>query len=324
MFSEKIIAAHQAYRKQLKVIIALQYLAIFGFLTLFGLTSANENPGDGDSDSFLFLAIFSLLIGHLLRYIWKYRNQSVLWGAFTEKLPNSSPPPPSPTLNISWTSEDTSALIPIAGKQAILSKVTVHYNQTKNAEALGLNFSLDYIVLAVPLEKHVPHIFIDGRKQNAFNRKNPNLWSLPKRIKRGQKMQSLEGDFYKSFSVYTPKLKQIETLSILTPDTMLALRDKGFEFDYELYGKYLYVISEPRLNSPEEYTAFLQAAQGALAELVPQITKQRFNPDVSTIKVSNSKLLRWAMLYSSVVIVKWIFFVTVSLYYAFLVADFVK
>lgn len=161
------------------------------------------------------------------------------------------------------------------------------------------SFSLTYLVFAIDLKTPVPHLFIDGRSQNRFNKKNRDLWSLTKRLSRSNKLQDLEGDFYKHFDVYAASKKQVEALTIVTPDVMITLRDQGYSFDYELHDTSLYVIAEPRLKRPEDYVAYTQAVVSALTELVPQITKHTFSSDEPDIPVYTKKLFVWALIYSS-------------------------
>lgn len=263
----------------------------------------------------LVIAGLVVIAGHALRYIWLSNIKRILWSDFSKNLLKSTSSPQSPILNAAPNTQVDCATLPIVGTGATLSHAQIKYQIFPFLNLDSGNpseFRLDYLVLAVPLNKSVPHLFIDGRKQNSFTAKNPNLWSLPKRIRFGQKTQDLEGDFYKSFRVYAADKKQVETLSILTPDTMLALRDQGYEFDYELYNGYLYVISEPSLSTPESYEAFITAAKGALQELIPQISKHSFDSQQTTLRTGNFKMYVLASLYSSMIIIKWVVFVSVS------------
>jgi hypothetical protein len=171
------------------------------------------------------------------------------------------------------------------------------------------SYGFKYLVLAIELDKKLPHLFIDGRRQNRLTRKNRELWSLTKKLHPKQKLIDLEGDFYKYFAVYAANRKHIEALSILTPDTMLALRDQGYDFDYEIYGRWLYVIREPHIRSVAELEAFFQAAEGVLTELVPQLARQQTKPDGTTLTVRTTNLAIWAIIYSLAAIGYYLFLI---------------
>jgi len=137
-------------------------------------------------------------------------------------------------------------------------------------------YSFRYLILAIDIGNELPHIFIDGLKQNRFRYNATNMWSLNKRVQPKERLIDLEGDFHKFFKVYIANVehREIAALSIVTPDVMLSMRDQGFNFDYEIHNRTLYVIAEDNIIDIDRFVGFLNAAQAVANELVPQLAKQ--------------------------------------------------
>ncbi|HSW80057.1 MAG TPA: hypothetical protein VLG47_04750 [Candidatus Saccharimonadales bacterium] len=111
----------------------------------------------------------------------------------------------------------------------------------------------------VELPKEFPHVYLDsmkgGGRQSTFY------------IDPSQQLQ-LEGDFNRYFQVYAPKGYGTETLSILSPDVMWTMKQHAGEYDIEVYGSHLRIISRRRVfKNPERQQAMLKIAQSVLAEL---------------------------------------------------------
>lgn len=160
-------------------------------------------------------------------------------------------------------------------------------------------FSLRYIIQAVALPSTVPHIFIASKQLGKKRLVTPgNLWSLVDKLDQAQKLPDLEGDFGKYFDVYTSHQaddglkykKEIDALRVLTPDVMITLRDNGFNFHYELYGKYLYIIHEPDLLTAAELESFIISIDAALSELLPQLTNHDFTDDGKQLTIRRSAM----------------------------------
>ena len=160
-------------------------------------------------------------------------------------------------------------------------------------------FSVRYIIQAVKLPARVPHIFI-ASKQNKKKKLSgaSNLWSLTTKLDSAQKLQELEGNFGKYFEVYTTHQetdglifkKENDALRVLTPDVMIALRDDGFNFDYELHENYLYVIHEPDILTASGLENFILSLEAALSEVLPQVTGHKFTDDGRKLHIRKAAL----------------------------------
>jgi len=152
-------------------------------------------------------------------------------------------------------------------------------------------YSFRYLILAVDIGTELPHIFIDGQKQNRFRYNATNMWSLNKRVQPHQRLIDLEGDFHKFFKVYIANVEHREAaaFSIVTPDVMLSMRDKGFNFDYEIYDKKLYVLAEDNIISIDKFMGFINAAEAVTNELVPQLAKQLHADGYEKLDINHKK-----------------------------------
>lgn len=190
--------------------------------------------------------------------------------------------------------------------------------KTKIKSFKGMSrYSFRYIILAVDIDTELPHIFIDGLKQNRFRYNSTNMWSLNKRLRPQERLIDLEGDFHKYFKVYIANIehREIAALSIVTPDVMLSMRDEGYNFDYEIYDKTLYVIAEDNIVNIDKFVGFLSAAQAVANELVPQLAKQLHSDSSKKLEINHKKAGWLAAWYSLGVYISYAFlyFVMVGL-----------
>lgn len=190
------------------------------------------------------------------------------------------------------------------GTRVQVSEVTVTRPLSRLLSPESYNsYGLKYFTLIVDTGVRTPHIFIDGRSQNRFRRNSTDLWSLTKRLDKDEKLQDMEGDFYKYFDVYSADRKYLSSFTIMTPDTMLALRDQGSAFDYELHDGILYVIHEANFRDEAEYEKCFTALTACLKELVPQIAKHHYDDAGDKLRLGSAKLSFWALVYSSRLII---------------------
>lgn len=96
--------------------------------------------------------------------------------------------------------------------------------------------------IAIPLERHVPHMLLDSKKNNLQLFGKDVVGSLPITFKKDQ-ILSLEGDFNNHFTLYAPKEYERDALYIFTPDLMALLIDQTAEYDVEVVDDMLYVYS---------------------------------------------------------------------------------
>jgi hypothetical protein len=184
------------------------------------------------------------------------------------------------------------------GYSTTLQDVRVTYEKDVPGKD-GATFALQHTIHALQLPTAFPHLFIaskqHGRKKLAGK---SSLWSLATKLDQSQKLQDLEGDFGKYFSVYTTHQetegvefkKENDALRVLTPDVMLSLRDQGFDFDYEIYEDYLYVIHEPDLLTAAELENFITSLDAALSEVLPQLIGHNFTNDGAKLRTRRAAL----------------------------------
>lgn len=92
-----------------------------------------------------------------------------------------------------------------------------------------------FTVVAVRLDRMVPHIVCDNRHNNGQNL----LASLPTQFAGNQELK-LEGDFPQHFKVYAPKDYERDALVFLTPDVMQAMMITEVACDFELVDNVAY------------------------------------------------------------------------------------
>lgn len=310
MFTQSILDAFHTQQRKTRRLLLIETVILIFCLVWTGYAYATNDQALIETATTITLV--ALLVRFTTPWILDMPDSDILWSDFTAPLSRTKTPIVSPVLGdeTHTRSGRTGGVnhyqTQILDYVAMFDKVTVGYqlfgyNPERHYSDVGItSFSLTYLVLAIELNQPLPHIFIDGRSQNRFGFKSQDLWSLTKKLSRQNKMQALEGDFYKHFDVYTADKKHIEALTIATPDTMIALRDEGYSFDYELYGTKLYVIAEPQLKQPADYEAYIKAVIGATTELVPQIAKHTFSHNEPTMSTRTYKVTFWAWFYGCV------------------------
>ncbi|HET9411642.1 MAG TPA: hypothetical protein VFO38_02240 [Candidatus Saccharimonadales bacterium] len=288
------------YTQKLHSIVRLTgQLIVFGCLCWFGyMLVPDVNNKEASVALNWALLVYLCVVAEYWLYTWYARKHT--WAYIKATYKNSSRPAgvplAGPILETGARSVAISAIyeIPLSSMHsAYLTQIEVTRNIISNYDKS--NYMLRYLVIAVDLGVPTPHIFIDGRSQNRFRRKTTDLWSLTKLVHKKNKINDLEGDFYKYFDVYTADRDYLSALTIVTPDVMLVLRNQGYSFDYEIHNGRLYVIHEAKaLLSTAEVQAMLKAAQSCLGELIPQITKHKYHDAHRELAYQADRLHRWA------------------------------
>ena len=111
----------------------------------------------------------------------------------------------------------------------------------------------------VILPKRLPYIFLDGLSNEGL--------SGPRHFVSAKHRIVLEGDFNKYFTAYAPNGYQVLTLSILTPDVLIALREAASRYDIEIDGTHVRVISRQRIMRQP-------LARGAIEAVAMQVLKE--------------------------------------------------
>ncbi len=273
--------------------------------TMPAATTTQNRPFDWAPEA----AFVTFLIGTLVLWLARYDLTYKAWQTGATKFGGTAPgamdsqvgsayPPAGPVVSTGSADELETYTTVLAQPASAMRQMSYTYWLSRHYKNENGQFKLEYLVMSVPLNEPVPHIFIDATKQNKFSSKNDDLWSLNKKLFRRNRILDLEGDFYKYFKVYTTRRETLDALTILTPDVMLKLRDDGYNFDYELYGKNLFVIADSTILRAEDFEAFVRAAEACLNELVPQIAGHTFTNLDEQLPVNVARMRRWAIWYS--------------------------
>lgn len=105
-----------------------------------------------------------------------------------------------------------------------------------------------YTVFAFKFDGLFPHLYL--------NNKN-NVWS----INAGEKIP-LPVEFEKEFSLSAPRKYEIEALEIFTPDVLAKLLDGNFPHDVEFIDHDVYIFTDGRINSFEQFAKEFNQALG--------------------------------------------------------------
>lgn len=280
--------------------IALRALFVAGSLSIGVASELRDNEA---ANSAVFLLLLALLVVAVARVFVKISAEVDIWYSAARNLGLASIdelrqsfarlPKLGPVFSAGvqqWRVED--AFVDLR-TNSVLQRVTCIYG---GAEGSSLSFGVQYVVMVIPLEVEVPSLFIDGLRQNIF-KKSTDMWSLNKKLLQSTKAIALEGDFRKYFNVYTQRQNQLDALTILTPDVMLELRDRGYEFDYELYQNSLCVIRDANLRSADDLEQFARAAYSCAREFVPQITGHTFTP-APPLPLAPRRTMMWGYIYT--------------------------
>jgi len=327
MLSEDFKRRHAATIKTYHKVVWTHRIVLILMLTLIGYCI--NDPAD-TLDGLVFLGtLLTVGAGYMIRGICKGRITDSMFEAYADNddvvtlssyddkpLPVGGPVLRAGAIRLEATSYIERTL---AGRSLQLTKARF-WHQLGGGEPTtrsdARQFALDYVILTVDAGKNLPKLFIDGRSQNRFKGTASNLWALSKKLSRTERLQDLEGDFPEFFTVYASKGTQTEALSILAPDAMIRLRDRGYQFDFEIDGRWLHIIHEPSIGSIEEFEAFFESMRSMADELVPQLAKQRNGSELPDLTVKTIRLGLWATLNSSRIIAKYALLVILGLAYA--------
>ncbi|MDB5181464.1 MAG: hypothetical protein JWP13_227 [Candidatus Saccharibacteria bacterium] len=113
--------------------------------------------------------------------------------------------------------------------------------------------------LDIFLPFQMPHIYLDSRK--AGGHRVGAIFDSSQRI-------SLEGNFSQYFNVFVPQRYETVALSVLSPDVMQVLQRHAADFDVEIYGEHLRIISNRDVvRDTELQTSLMGVAEKVLQEL---------------------------------------------------------
>lgn len=118
-----------------------------------------------------------------------------------------------------------------------------------------------YAAMGTKLPRKLPNVLFDSLQ----SRKRQFRF----KFKRSQR-HSLEGDFDKYFATYFPENYTIDSMSFISPDVMLALREAS-DYDFEIQDDNLYMFGsmyEPREQIPEMSAKLMKVKQQLLDNIL--------------------------------------------------------
>jgi len=113
-----------------------------------------------------------------------------------------------------------------------------------------------FTICELTFPTRIPNIVLDAHNFSPYLSFDFNLKKL-----------SLEGDFYKYFTLYCVPGEEIETLQIFTPDVMQDLIEKSPKYDLEFIGDRIYIISPASLKTRTKTMAMLNFAHHLISKL---------------------------------------------------------
>lgn len=147
--------------------------------------------------------------------------------------------------------------------------------------------------LALQLDRKLPHMVLDSRANNGiFGGTN-----LPAFFAKNQVL-SLEGDFNKHFTLYSPREYERDALYVFTPDLMALLIDEAAPFDVEIIDDWMFVYSpKPFVSAdPHVYQRLFRIIDTVGAKALSQTDRysdERIgDPAVNLVAPSGQRLKR--------------------------------
>lgn len=142
-------------------------------------------------------------------------------------------------------------------------------NNISSYPAYGMFNGLD---MALPID--MPHIYLDSLKSGGL--------SVEAIFDSSQRL-ALEGDFGQYFAVFVPVAYKDLALSVLTPDVMEVLERYASQFDVELYGTHLRIISNRTvINNAARQTELLEVAEKITKELEERVRSWTASNDIQS------------------------------------------
>jgi len=133
--------------------------------------------------------------------------------------------------------------------------VYTYYVPTKNSER-----AYPFTIMHLSLNKSLPHLLLDSRKNDGIISSVPRYFSDKQRIE-------LEGYFNEYFDFYAPEGYEVEALDILSPDFMQMLIDFHTDFDVEIDDHSVYIISKGADYDQQSMSELFTAAQAIIDKL---------------------------------------------------------
>ncbi len=196
------------------------------------------------------IILIPILVLLFENYVSKKKNR--VWGKFAES--NGWEFNPAITNSSSYIPNTISKI----GVDYSVTNVIKVNTGTNHFDLYNLDFYINgygfkhyqrhhYTIARISLEKSFPSIVLDSNKTLSLQHKTKQ------RI-------SLEGNFDKYFSMYIDLDKQVDALSIITPDIMLMLIKFGADYDIEISDKYAYIAIEKNYHSASKVKSLITVA----------------------------------------------------------------
>lgn len=125
-------------------------------------------------------------------------------------------------------------------------------------------------VYRVQLPKELPHIFMRNLQSS-----NQYLGALPRHFDDDQRVD-LEGNFHRSFTVYTHRRTVTDALSLLAPNVMETLVRANRKFDVEFVGNHMYLYSPDYLVTTPDLQADFKTIDALVKHLKHHLKSWKF------------------------------------------------
>lgn len=132
----------------------------------------------------------------------------------------------------------------------------------------GSTMTVRRYVMEVTLPRKMPHLVVDSLVESEGVLRAS---ALPIEFDSSLRMQ-LEGDFYKSFDVYTWDRDAVTNLAILTPDTMVMLMDHAIKYDMEIVQDKFYLYTSSVSSAKETIPDMHATAARIFSKIGRQLT----------------------------------------------------
>jgi hypothetical protein len=169
-------------------------------------------------------------------------------------------------------------------------KIQIGNYRNFGATALDRSRS-DWGYLLIELDRSMPHMMAIARANRGMNRQSIALGLLRSQV------LSLEGDFDKYFTLYSPKEYELDALYVFTPDLMALMIDRLASFDVEIVDNWfcLYAHKPFDLMDPATHQRLANIVQVVGRKATNQTLRysdDRTAPDVDRVAPGGLRLRR--------------------------------
>lgn len=134
------------------------------------------------------------------------------------------------------------------------------------------SFERRYRVLEISTTQNFYHVFMDSKRNNQSQ--ISTAMNVLSRSIRENTVLNVEGDVHKYFKIYTTN-EGSEGLITLTPNTLIALRDYGSNFDVEFVENTVYLITRNKIKNIKDVLIYQRSVLDLLNTLGADLVRSR-------------------------------------------------